>query len=619
MLIVSTRRSIAALLALSLAASQVGCATKFVAKVTNPLRPDRTAGWDPGELSPATVSAIEAQRLPVSWKKDPAAAIAALERSASRDVMARRAVIEVSIAAGIEAHAQFLSNRGAAAYYLCAAEHAYDGARQGDAEFARFCREASRYSVARLATLREAMLDKGIAVENVIPGPTRTYHISIRSDVPGTVKLDSFKVVTASDRYKVEGGRELALVEGVGTPLIGKVRGPEGRKAVEKFVMPDGIWIPLTATVEFGPQAATRKVYFTIYDRKNTETVQYAGRRETLAADFATPFAVRTRELNQSNFFTLGILGFLRGDRFFEKSGLYPLEYPRKDKIPVLFVHGLISEPNDWRFLHNDLLADPEIRQNYQFWAFYYPTSMAVPWSATLFRRDLKHEHELMNPGGNNPKLNQMVLIGHSMGGLLSRMQIVEGGESLYRQYFTRPVDRLRISASDRTMMKDMFYFSPNPDVNEVVFVCVPHKGSDLATNWIGKIGRTLARLPVTIITTSANVLTLNADALAADVSVRPGTSIDSLSPGGKFARTLDTLPMSRRVEKYSIIGNRGKAGPLEKSSDGVVPYWSSHIDGVPETIIPSTHSGTEHPQCAIRIKEILHQKLGSQVTPSRR
>jgi hypothetical protein len=115
-----------------------------------------------------------------------------------------------------------------------------------------------------------------------------------------------------------------------------------------------------------------------------------------------------------------------------------------------------------------------------------------------------------------------------------------------------------------------------------------------------------LAKLPITVIKTTSNILTLNADAIAADVSVKPGTSIDSLSPGGKFARTLKQMPMDPRVTKYSIIGNRGKGGPVEKSSDGVVPYWSSHIDGVPETIIPSTHSGPEYPECAEKVRELL-------------
>jgi hypothetical protein len=334
--------------------------------------------------------------------------------------------------------------------------------------------------------------------------------------------------------------------------------------------------------------------------------VRIGSRVETLAADFSTPFAVRTRELNRESFFTLGILGFLRGDRYFERAGLYPVEFPRTDKLPVVFVHGLISDPNDWRFLHNALLADPQIRQKYQFWAFYYPTSMAVPWSATILRRELEDARRQMNPGRRNPKLDDMTLIGHSMGGLVSRMQIVDGGQKYYSQYFTKPIDKLRLSKSDRQMMREMFFFEPNPDIKQVVFICVPHQGSFLATNWIGKIGRIIARLPLSVVQSSINLVTLNGDALAAGVQVEPNTSIDSLSPGGKFAAALATLPMNPRVKLNSIIGNRGKPGDPWRSSDGVVPYWSSHIDGVPETIIPSAHPGPEHDACATAVKSIL-------------
>lgn len=603
-------QSIACLLVLSLGTS--GCATKFVAKSVNPLRPVATAEWDPGELSPATAARVKALGLPRSWQADPAAVIVALEPQVTRDLAARRAVIEVALAAGMRAHAKFLTDRGAAGLYLCAAENAFDVAGQGDAEFQRFTHEVLRYAVARLAGLRDVAIKNGVKLEPDIVGPTRSYHAAWLKSAPGLVDPNRYSTLLATDRFKVVGAREFAQVEGVGTPLVGKVQGPMGRAAAEALVVPDGTWVPLTATIEFGPRGPVRTATFGVYDRKRTETATVGVRRVTLAGDFTTPFAVRVRELNKENFLSLGILGFLRGDRFFDATGLYPLETPSPDKIPVIFVHGLISDPNDWRFLHNALLADPKLREKYQFWAFYYPTSMAVPWSATRLRQDLAHLHERMNPGGRNPNFNRTVMLGHSMGGLLTRMQIVTGGDPLYHRYFTKPIDQLRLSTSERKMVRDMFYFGPNPDVDQVAFICVPHQGSFLATNWIGKAGRMLARLPLTVVEMTTNVITFNADAMAADMQFHPGTSIDSLSPGGSFASILQTLPMSERVKKHSIIGDRGAGGDVWKSSDGVVPYWSSHIEGVPETIIPSNHSGPEHEQCAAKVKELLHQHIGS-------
>ena len=601
--------SMVCLVALSLANS--GCATKFVAKAVDPLRPVAKSGWDPRELSPSTQARLKTLGLARRWHENPPAALAALEPLAARDPDARRAVIEVALAAGIRAHGKFLTDRGAAGLYLCAAEHAFDAAGQGNPEFQRFAREVTRYAVARLAGLRDLARKNGVTLAPDVAGPTHSYHVAWRTDAPGAVRADDYSTLLAADRFKVVGGRELALVEGAGTPLVGKVSGLAGKAAAEALTLPDGSWVPLTATVEFGRRGPVRTATFAIYDRKRTDTATVAGKRVTLAGDFSTPFAVRTRELNQENFLTLGILGFLRGDRFFDYTGLYPLETPVADKMPVIFVHGLISDPNDWRFLHNALLADPAIRQKYQFWAFYYPTSMAVPWTATRFRQSLAHMHTRMNPGGRNPNFNRTVLLGHSMGGLLARMQIVSGGDAIYRRYFRKRPEQLRLSESERQVVRDMFFFQPNPDIDETIFICVPHQGSLLATNWIGKLGRSLARLPLTVVETTANVVTLNADALAADVQFSPGTSIDSLSPGGKFASVLQELQMSPRVKLHSIIGNRGARGDIWKTSDGVVPYWSSHIEGVPETIIPSNHSGPEHEQCAVKVKDLLHRHAG--------
>jgi hypothetical protein len=587
-----------------------GCTTQFVAKSTNPLKPAKSARWDPGELSQTTQSRIAALGLRRSWRDDPAAAIGALEPTAGDDTASQRAVMEVALAAGMRAHRKFLTNRGAAGLYLCAMEHAFDAAARGDAEFQRFSREVSRYALARLADLREMATKQGSALSNEVAGPTRIYHVAVRTNVPGAFPLGRFHALRAADEFKIVGARTLALVDGAGTPLVGKMRGPVGTGAAKSFTIKDGQWLPFTATAHFGPRGPQRRAIFTIYDRRNVETARIGPRQVTLAADFSTPFAVRTRELNQQNIFSLGILGFLRGDQFFNQAGLEPIEVPRTDKIPVVFVHGLISSPNDWRFLHNALLTDPLIRKRYQFWAFFYPTSMAVPWSSAILRRDLARVREQLNPGGRNTALSRMILLGHSMGGMLSRMQISGAMDQFYRQYFTKPIDRLRLRSRERAMVKEMFHFSPNPDIDGVVFICVPHKGSNLATNWIGKVGRILARLPLTVVETSVNVLTLNADALAADISLTPSTSIDSLSPRGKYVKALQLLQMSRTVKKHSIIGDRGAGGDPWRTSDGVVPYWSSHLEGVPETIISSNHSGPEHPQCAEKVKELLRANL---------
>jgi hypothetical protein len=126
----------------------------------------------------------------------------------------------------------------------------------------------------------------------------------------------------------------------------------------------------------------------------------------------------------------------------------------------------------------------------------------------------------------------------------------------------------------------------------------------------VGKAGRLLAHLPLTLVQTGFNIVTLNGDALTDDAKLAGVTSIDSLTPGSWFMREMSKLPMSAKVHKHSIIGDRGRTGK-GPSSDGVVPYESSHLEGVDsEKIIPANHSGPETHECAAEIRRILLENL---------
>ncbi len=582
-----------------------GCATEFTAKRANPLRPAPTPAWEPGEISPASASVLK--ELAGNWHKYPAEAVRRLDAQAAKNAVVRRAAIEVALRAGMRSQDRFFKSPDSAGFYLYALETAQAGGAGADSNFDA---QVSRFALARLVDLRNRLLENGRQPASVVPGPTQNYRVRVATETPGAQNPDRFEHVIPTDRYQLVRPPKLATVEGIGTPLAVEIKGPRMSTAAEQFVLPDGAWQAATLVADFGrARDGAREVTFTIFDPKATPSVMLNGRRQQLAADYTTPFAVKTAELNQG-WLTLGLLGFLSGENYLDSTGLYPGETVKKDKIPVVFVHGLISEPNDWRFIWNDLLADPKIRENYQFWSFYYPTSLPVPWSSMLLRESLDHAMKVANPGKKYPKLDRMVLISHSMGGLLTRMQISEGGENWYGDFFSRPIDELRMFPSQRETIQKMLYFKPNPDIDEVVFMCVPHRGSELAVGFIGRIGRLLVHLPRTVIETTLNVLTLNADALASDAKIGVTTSIDSLGAGSRFVTLLEKLPMDSKVHKHSIIGDRGK-GDTPHSSDGVVPYWSSHIEPVAsEKIIPSGHSALANPEAAAEIKRILVKNL---------
>lgn len=86
----------------------------------------------------------------------------------------------------------------------------------------------------------------------------------------------------------------------------------------------------------------------------------------------------------------------------------------------------------------------------------------------------------------------------------------------------------------------------------------------------------------------------------------RRANSVDSLSPKSRFVNAVNTIPITPDVPYNTIIGDRGR-GDSPNSSDGVVPYWSSHMNGAEtEHIVPSNHSAHQDPQAIAEVLRIL-------------
>jgi hypothetical protein len=153
-----------------------------------------------------------------------------------------------------------------------------------------------------------------------------------------------------------------------------------------------------------------------------------------------------------------------------------------------------------------------------------------------------------------------------------------------------------------------MFYWSPRPDVGRVVFICTPHRGSELARSFIGRLGSRLVRLPNELM----SVATMASSLLRMDMGEMTRqsfpTSIETLSPDHRFVRAMDRLPPSRKVPFHTILGDRGK-NDSPNSSDGVVPYWSSHLDGArSEKIIADGHGAHQNAEAIAELHRILKE-----------
>jgi pimeloyl-ACP methyl ester carboxylesterase len=382
---------------------------------------------------------------------------------------------------------------------------------------------------------------------------------------------------------------------GWGGTLVGVHKPADPRKFFLPLV---GLAVPVTATVDFtklsSKEDRVRNATFSLYDPTKPETIQIAGMRRPLAGDFAAPFAY------YPNPKLLGIQALMHPERYKERAGLYLLEPYDPDRIPVIFVHGLLSIPQMWVPTVSAIQSDPKLHGRFQFWVFAYPTGDPILLSALRLRESLQRIYQLY------PRTKGMVLIGHSMGGLVIRTQAVRTERVLWDAVLRNDADRLYATTPSDNLAKKALIFDANPHVKRLVFICVPHRGSYLASNWIGAIGVSLIRMPSAILSEVGAGLSGSLKG----AGLKRLTGIGGLSPRNPVLHSLDPIPIA--VPYHSIIGDRGR-GDTPKSSDGVVAYWSSHLAGAQsELIVPGPHGSYALPQTIAELKRILNLHLAT-------
>lgn len=319
-----------------------------------------------------------------------------------------------------------------------------------------------------------------------------------------------------------------------------------------------------------------------LLDPLQTETVSVGGKRLTLAADYG---AAMQFGLSKARIDKLGLNRLLHPSGYDHTAQLNFVQPYDPKRIPVLLVHGLDSTPATFAPMLFRLLEDPEIRRNYQFWFFSYPSGYPFHYSATLLRRELD-EVNAAYPGHRG-----IVIIGHSMGGILSRMMVTDAGERLWVKAFGKRPSATPVSGKSRRLLEEMLIFHDRREIDRAIFFAAPHRGAYLANSFIGRTIAKLVRTPGSIADLRSIALSLaTADQAGLIIQSAPN-SIGTLSPKNAFVLALNEIPISSRVPHHSVIGDRGK-GDTPNSSDGVVPYWSSHLTtAASEKIVPSGHS----------------------------
>jgi hypothetical protein len=422
-----------------------------------------------------------------------------------------------------------------------------------------------------------------------------TAQLQIESGKPGEYQPASFRQILKAASINRKGLDKNVTRPGVGGTIVGIQQSLPSRR-LEPL---KGYRDPVTAVVDFPKLSRAPAARLRFFDPNKVSDVDLEGNRYPLAADFSAPLASYGR-VNEN---WIGFLNMVRGERMRGGSGLLMMRPYDPTRIPVVFVHGLLSSTYVWRNVVNTLAADSEIRHHYQFWAFSYSTGNPIAYSAYLLRNDLQYAQKLYG-------FKQVILIGHSMGGILSRMQVTNAGRVIWNEQFKTKADRLYAEVPEDSLVKRALIFEANPTVQRVIFVCTPHRGSTLATGGIGALGMRLIRLPLKVVSAIPKSV-LAATALNNDPRKNQvPTSISGLSPSNPLYKALDKLPIE--APHNSIIGDRGR-GDTPNSSDGVVPYWSSHLDSAQsEVIVPTDHGAMKNPKAVAEIRRILLLQMGA-------
>ena len=457
-------------------------------------------------------------------------------------------------------------------------------------------------------SLTSGFISKDRSVMNLQSGTYTLPFGTLQVDLPDTRLQWENRTLTnfiPTAELEVRGLHNRYRQAGIGVPLAADQipLGQEEGLQIAKGKMPVTAFMRLPNLME-QLKKGTIQGDWEVYNAYDRRTVSIQGRDVPLEIEFTSSLA---GSLADDQVWARELKGFFMGDSLAGESGeLIALEPYRPGRIPVVFVHGTASGSGRWPDMTNDLMVDPSVRDRFQFWFFTYDTGNPILYSAALLRETLQKTVSDLQRKYQDPALQAMVVIGHSQGGLLTRLTAVETGNAFWDEVGNQPLEDMKVSDQTRELLQRMLFITPLPTVKRLIFIATPHHGSYVAGSWGAHQLAKFVKLPGRLLSGVTDLMSLKLDTLKLDLQGMNVGSVSAMEPGSPLAKGLAQTPLAPGVSGHSIIAVEGE-GPLEDGNDGVVAYQSAHLEGMEsEFIVRSGHSCQSNTHTIQEVRRIL-------------
>jgi hypothetical protein len=415
----------------------------------------------------------------------------------------------------------------------------------------------------------------------------------------------------------VDPSKELKRVyscPGLGVPILGTSRDAGLRGCAQQYLI-EGIHFPLTAVLRPNPPmikaclrgefVAEPPAVLEMYDPHRWAYVEIAGHNVPLARDLSSGVA-QTKADGESPKRTR--MEFTRPGTVYEGPSLRMLEPYQPGKMPLVFVHGARSDPYAWADIINDLRADPEIFCRYQFWVVRYSTGEPFVVSAAKMRNDCQQVQAMFSSCGPDPALCQWVLIGYSLGGQVTRLQVTYSDDILWNTFSRKPLNEIKATDEQRARLAQDFFFEPLPFVTEVIYIAGTQLGPTIPAAFVFRFAASRTRFEGE---RQQEFRDMRRENPLTFVRI-PGTfggipsSMDLMRRHSDFQEAAYSLRNSEWTTTHNIIGTGGHGG----RSDHVQPIYSARSPGAASELqVPVKHEQVHTDERSVqRVREILYQ-----------